>query len=237
MARTHSQVVADTNREFVNLRRTLRSMQSKGATLTAEQQAIVDMKPSEFKRGTINAQVERQLLGVRKRIGKEAIYVDPETGEAMRWEDYQKERRRASARKGARTKARAKEAKLHLKYINILDSYINHAQADAGAGLTNQKLRPDAIRLFRLQVSNVWKQVKNEALSSEGSLKVLERVIKSAEADIKYCCERVVMSSTWEELEDRSFWLHNVIESISKNFTAFSMDEGQNIMVGGGFGI
>lgn len=237
MARTHSQVVADTNREFVNLRRTLRSMQSKGAVLSDEQQRIVDTKPSEFRKGDINAKVERELLGIRKRIGKEAKYVDPETGEVTSWERYQKERRSASARKGARTKARKREAKLHLKYINILDGYINHAEAGAGAGLTNQKLRPDAIRLFKVQVSNVWRRVKNEALSSEGSLTVLERVIKSAEADIKYCCERVVMASTWEELEDRSFWLHNVIESISKNFTAFSMDEGQNIMDGGGFGI
>lgn len=237
MARTHSQVVADTNREFVNLRRTLRSMQSKGAVLSDEQQRIVDTKPSEFRKGDINAKAERELLGIRKRIGKEAKYVDPETGEVTSWERHQKERRSASARKGARTKARKKEAKLHLKYINILDAYINHTEANAGSGLKSQSLRLQAVKLFRSEVSNTWVRVKGEALSSEGALDVLERVIQSAEADIKYACERVIMSSTWEEVEDRSFWLHNVIESISKNFTAFSMDEGQNITDGGGFGI
>ena len=118
-----------------------------------------------------------------------------------------------------------------------MDAYINHTEPNAGSGLKNQSLRLQAVMLFRSEVSNTWVRVKGEAMSSEGALDVLERVIHSAEADIKYACERVIMASTWEEVEDRTYWLREVIKSISKNFTAFSMDEGQNIMDGGGFGI
>lgn len=236
MARTHSQVVADTNREFVNLRRTLRSMQSKGAVLSDEQQRIVDTKPSEFRKGDINAKVERELLGIRKRIRKEAKYVDPETGEVTSWERYQKERRSASARKGARTKARKKEAKANFKYIEWLDKRVSWGLRTAGSALPDVDPE-EAQRIYRAEVYDAWERIKADAFSSQVSLVTMERMIKSAEAQITECFDVIVWSSDWDVVLSKMYLLRNVIISLGRGFSAFSAYESENIMDGGGFGI
>lgn len=231
--RTHDQVVADTTREFVNLRRTLKSMENKGATLSPEQQAIVDTKPSEFKKGDINAQVERQLLGIRKRIGKDAMYENPETGEVMRWGDYQKERRSASARQGARTRKRLKEAQLNLKYIDIVDGYIEYAEKDAGLRITDDPDGYDKAQREVLEPYERWKLLMGEALQDRNKTIALNKALIALQPRIWEAVYVITHDSKTDIVCHHIWKLNNVITSLMSKYSAFSAEESQNMRGGG----
>ena len=212
-----------------NLLRNVRGMERKGAIFDR------DMRPEIPKNITAGSVLKLQQMNDAQYRASHATVKDKLTGKEISWEDYERERRKASARKGARTKSRKKEVKVSLKYVNILDTYIRHTQAGAGSGLKSRALREEAKKLFRSEVTNTWERVKAGVAKSDGSFVVLERIIKSAESSIADACQVIIYSSSWEEIEDRTYWLREVVKNISKSFSAFSMDESQNIMGGGGF--
>lgn len=231
--RSHDQVVADTTKEFVNLRRTLRSMEKKGATLSDEQRAIVETNPSEFKRGEINAKVERQLLGIRKRIPQDASYTDPETGRTVSWGEHQKERRSAAARQGARTKKRMKEAQLNLKYIDIVDGYIEHAAQDAGVRITDDPDGYERAQREVLEPYEHWKLLMGEALQERDKTIALNKALIALQSRIWDAVYVITHDSSTEIVCHHIWKLNNVITSLMSKYSAFSAEESQNMRGGG----
>lgn len=231
--RSHAQVVTDTTREFVNLRRTLIRMERKGAILSDEQKAIVNTKPSEFKRGEINTTVERQLLGIRKRIPQDALYIDPETGKTVNWGEHQRERRSASARKGARTKKRMKEAQLNIKYIDIVDGYIENAVQNAGVYITDDPNGYERAQREVLEPYEHWKLLMGEALQDENTTIALNKALISMQSKIWDAVYVITHDSSTEIVCSHIWKLNNVIISLMSKYSAFSAEESQNMRGGG----
>ena len=211
-----------------NLMRNIRSMEKEGA------QFDINMRPDIPKKITPGSVMKLQQLNNVDYRASHATVIDPETGKERTWKQYQKDKRSASARKGARTRKRIKEVTLNIKYIEIVDGYMEDAVNKAGSGLHKIEQREEAL-IDILGPYQSWKLLMAEAYQSEESTKMLNKALVAMERSIKECVDDIINASDAGVVYTQTWKLGNAIRGLIGKYSAMSSDQAQNIRGGGWF--
>lgn len=210
-----------------NLLRNVRGMERKGATFDR------DMRPDIPKNITAGSVLKLQQMNDAQYRASHATVKDKLTGKEINWQDYEKERRKASARKGARTKKRMKEAQLNIKYIDIVDGYIENAVQNAGVYITDDPNGYERAQREVLEPYEHWKLLMGEALQDENTTKALNKALISMQSKIWDAVYVITHDSSTEIVCSHIWKLNNVIISLMSKYSAFSAEESQNMRGGG----